>query len=129
MIRQYGKMIFWTWKPYRKDLFSNSIRWWKFRLKLAHGPTANPNSSKLTNHNPGFIWKQTNIFEKFSFSLQASKLIKALITLIWLVKIIYSCFVRALIIGPSVYPYILESSPSMLESWFILLSPILPQIK
>jgi hypothetical protein len=129
MIRQYEKMTFWTWKSYKKSLFFNLIRWWKFRLKLAHGVTANPNSPKLTNHDSGLIWKLTNIFKSFSFSLQASKLIETLITLIWLVKTFYSCFVRAFIIGSFVCLYILESSPFMLESWCILLYGILPQIK
>jgi hypothetical protein len=64
----------------------------KFRLKLIYELRTNSNSPKLPNHDSSFIWKPTNIFELFLFSSQASKLIQALIALIWLIKILCSCY-------------------------------------
>jgi len=124
MVGQAGKMTFWTRKPCKIGLFSNVIKWWKFRLKLVHGLTANSNSPKLRNHDSSLIWKQANIFEPFPFSLQASKFIEALIMLIWLVKALCSYFTWALVIGPSECSYTLESTPFMLESWCISYSDL-----
>jgi hypothetical protein len=79
-------------KSDKSDLFFNQFLKWK-------------------NNEQNSLKEKLKSFILFSKVLQASKLIKASVMLILFVKILCSCFVRALVIVPFECPYILELTP------------------